>query len=85
MSVNSAKLLDLCERVGWTFVQALAATVYIAGQSADFAQIDWATALQGAGIAALLALLKYAGVNASTVVQSTVTAQAAAPRHELHE
>lgn len=81
MNAVTAKLLDVGERVGWTFIQALAATVYMAGQSADFAQIDWPTALQGAGIAALLALLKYVGVNASTAVQTTVAAQA--PRHEL--
>lgn len=62
----TSKWWDLLERVGWTFVQALAATIYAAGSASSFQTIDWQAALTGAVLAALLAVLKVAGVNAST-------------------
>lgn len=75
--MSSAKWLDLVERAGWTFAQALAATIYAAGQSTNFQSINWSVALTGAAIAALLAMLKVAGTNASQVVQTLMAVAAA--------
>lgn len=76
MTTQSAKWLDLLERCGWTFVQALAATIYAAGAGTDFTSINWPVALTGAAIAALLAILKVAGVNASQSINQIVQAAA---------
>jgi hypothetical protein len=64
----NAKLLDIIERVGWTFIQAVAATVVSAGTAADLHTFDWRAALTGAGTAAAIALLKQLGVNASVAL-----------------
>lgn len=73
---SSAKLLDLVERCGWTFAQALAAAIYVAGQSTTFAQINWPNVLTGAALAAVLAGLKVAGVNASQAINQVIAAAA---------
>jgi hypothetical protein len=73
---STAKLLDLVERSGWTFVQALAATIYAAGQTTNFSSINWQAALTGAGIAAVIAMLKALGVNASQTINEILAAAA---------
>lgn len=77
---TSAKWLDLADRVGWTFVQALAAAIYAAGSSSNFTTIDWPATLIGAGIAAALALLKVGGVNASVTAHLARSPQTFLPR-----
>jgi hypothetical protein len=66
--------LDVVERCGWTFAQALAAAIYVAGQSAAFSQIDWVNVLTGAALAAVLSVLKVAGVNASQTINQVIAA-----------
>lgn len=64
--INTGKLTDVAERVGWTFAQALGGAVAGASASVGFAGFNWHAALVAAGTAAGLCLLKVLGVNAST-------------------
>ncbi len=61
------KLLDLVERVAWTFAQALAGSFFAGGVAVAYGQWDWRAALTGAGAAAMLSVLKVLGVNLSAV------------------
>lgn len=58
-------ILDIAERVGWTFVQAFAGSVAAAGQATAAGQFDWKSAAAGGGVAALVSLLKCLGLTAS--------------------
>lgn len=63
------KLLDLLERVGWTFFQALAGSIAAGGTAVTLQTFDWRSALVGAGVAAILSALKVAGVSAAQAAQ----------------
>ncbi|MCW2900912.1 MAG: hypothetical protein JWO67_3177 [Streptosporangiaceae bacterium] len=54
----NAKLLDLIERVSWTFIQALAGSFAAGGTAVSLQTFDWRAALVGAGTAAVLSLAK---------------------------
>ena len=79
MKVN---LLDLAERVGWTFVQAFAGSIAAGGTAMTLQAFDWRAALAGGGTAALICLLKVLGV---TVSGGAPVAAAAGPVDELQE
>jgi hypothetical protein len=59
--------IDLAERVGWTFVQSLAGAITAGGTAVELHTFDWRAALAGGGTAALLCLLKVAGVRISAL------------------
>jgi hypothetical protein len=64
--VTRAALLDLAERVGWTFLQALAGAITAGGEAAAAGTFDWRSAVVGALVAAVVCALKVLGVTAST-------------------
>jgi hypothetical protein len=59
------KLLDIFDRVGWTFVQALAGSFFAGGVAISQHEWDWKAALTGALTAAAICLFKVLGVNAA--------------------
>jgi hypothetical protein len=65
--MNKTTLLDLAERAGWTFVQAVAGSVAAAGTATTIGTFDWRAALVGGAVAAVLSVLKVLGVQASVV------------------
>ncbi len=69
-------LLDVAERVGWTFLQSLGGTIAVTSTVAGF---NWQTALASAGAAAALSLAKYLAVQASRSTQD----QLAIPQQPL--
>lgn len=71
------KLLDFLERVGWTFLQAVAGSVAAGGTAVSLGTFDWRAALIGGGTAAGFAALKVLGVNASVAAQVASGAVAA--------
>lgn len=75
----NSKLLDFLERVGWTFVQALAGSVAAGGSAVSFGTFDWRAALIGGGTAAGFAALKVLGVNASVAAQVAAQVATAQP------
>lgn len=74
----SPKLVDLLERVLWTFVQALAGSIVAGGTAVGLQTFDWRAALAGAFTAALLATLKVVAVN-TTAATAAAAAQASIP------
>lgn len=58
-------ILDLVERVGWTFVQAAVGT--LTASSLLNGHVDWRTVLVSAGVAGGVAGLKVLGINASAL------------------
>lgn len=75
----SPKLVDLIERVLWTFVQALAGSIVAGGTAVGLQTFDWRAALAGALTAALLATLKVLAVNTTVAAQASVPAPSAQP------
>lgn len=63
--MKSLSIVDLLERVGWTFAQALAGSIAAGGTAVSLQTFDWRAALVGAGTAAALCLLKVIAVAAS--------------------
>lgn len=75
----SPKVVDLLERVLWTFVQALAGSIVAGGTAVGLQTFDWRAALAGAATAALLATLKVIAVNTSALTQVAAIAPTPAP------
>lgn len=76
----SPKLVDLLERVLWTFVQALAGSIVAGGTAVGLQTFDWRAALAGAFTAALLATLKVVAVNTTAATAAAAAAaQASIP------
>jgi hypothetical protein len=75
--INNSGLSDVLDRVGWTFVQALLGTG-AAGVTADqVGAADWRALLVGGAVAAVVALLKVAGVKASHLASAKKAVDAA--------
>jgi pilus assembly protein CpaC len=67
-------LLDVAERTGWTFAQALAGALVAAPVGITLGTFDWRTGLTAATTAAVIALLK------TLAVASSAAAAAPAPQ-----
>jgi len=61
--VNKVFWLNMLDRVGWTFFQALGGAVAAGATTATVGTFDWRAALVGAATAAVLCALKVLGVN----------------------
>jgi hypothetical protein len=77
--MNTRPLIDAAERVGWTFIQAVAGSITAGGTAVALGQFDVRAALAGGGVAALMCLLKVAGVQLAATGARAAAAQAAPP------
>lgn len=61
--MNKVFWLNVVDRVGWTFFQALGGSVAAGATTATVGTFDWRAALVGAATAGALCALKILGVN----------------------
>lgn len=73
--MNTKFVADLAERAGWTFAQAVAGSVSAAGTASTLHTFDWRAAGVGGLVAAVLCVLKVAGVRLSTLTSIVTAAQ----------